>query len=903
MFVRCRPVGLVLAMLCLLKAGFAHAESAPVAVVVKDSSGALLPGATVSLLDAQRAAVASGRADHTGRVSFAVPAGSYLVAASASGFSEHRQPLRVESAGVALEVTLSPAPLAEEVTITASPGLVQHVDSAAQQVNVITGEEIGQRAQAVLAQAVAEEVGVHLQRTSPTIGGVFVRGVTGNKVSVFVDGVRYSTGAMRGGINTFFNLNEPSSLDGVEVLRGPSSAQYGSDAIGGSVQLLSHLPSVGAGGDRFSGAFNASGGSTDASFGSSLRTDYASQRLALSASLSGRRVNRLRPGGGIDSHNAVTRFFGLTSDRVIDDRLPDTAFTQYGGSLRAAWSVSASTQLIASYTRGQQDGGKRYDQLLGGDGNLVADLRNLMLDFGYLKLDRRQTGPFDQLTVAYSFNSQREERVNQGGNGNPRAAITHEPERTTVHGFQASAQKQWGGHALGLGGDAYLEHVTAPSFSFSPTTGSIATRRGRVPDGARFRSGGIYLQDVFRASGHLTLNGSLRWNFASYEARAADSPLLNGQPLWPDDSLKVSSPTFRAGAVLELPNGLAFSAGVARGYRAPHITDLGTLGFTGAGFEVAGPEVEALGGTLGTTADASAMNSGFPITQQKPEESLSFEAALRLRRSRFDFDLSAFRTDIDHNVTKQALILPAGSVGVSLGDQTISRQDANGVVYVPISSNPVLVRANFDDARIWGLEATLSLRPVPAWTVNAAATYLRAEDKRTGLPPNLEGGTPAPDGWLKIRYAPRAGRRFWVEPYLHLAMAQDRLSSLDLGDRRTGASRSRSSIANFFNNGARARGLIGDGPDGRPETADDVLLATGETLAQVQARVLGGAGSAPLFTEVEGYAVFGVRGAVRLGAHEVFLDLQNLGDRNYRGISWGVDAPGRGVYLSYRARF
>ena len=57
------------------------------------------------------------------------------------------------------------------------------------------GDEIALRAKAVLAQVANEEAGLHLQRTSPTIGGIFVRGLTGNKVNVFVDGVRYSTGA------------------------------------------------------------------------------------------------------------------------------------------------------------------------------------------------------------------------------------------------------------------------------------------------------------------------------------------------------------------------------------------------------------------------------------------------------------------------------------------------------------------------------------------------------------------------------------------------------------------------------------------------------------------------------------------------------------------------------------
>lgn len=134
-------------------------------------------------------------------------------------------------------------------------------------------------------------------------------------------------------------------------------------------------------------------------------------------------------------------------------------------------------------------------------------------------------------------------------------------------------------------------------------------------------------------------------------------------------------------------------------------------------------------------------------------------------------------------------------------------------MYVPITSVPVLVRANFDDATIRGIEHKLRLELSCEWAFSSAITYLRAKDDRTGLPPNIEGGTPAPEGWFKVRYAP-SGRRFSIEPYLHVALEQENLSSLDLSDRRTGATRSRNAIAAFFNNGARARGLIGPGPDG-----------------------------------------------------------------------------------------
>jgi hemoglobin/transferrin/lactoferrin receptor protein len=86
--------------------------------------------------------------------------------------------------------------------------------------------------------------------------------------------------------------------------------------------------------------------------------------------------------------------------------------------------------------------------------------------------------------------------------------------------------------------------------------------------------------------------------------------------------------------------------------------------------------------------------------------------------------------------------------------------------------------------------------------------------------------------------------------------------------------------------------------------ADDTLIATGETLAQIQDRVLGvGVNSSSLFTDVPGYATVGVRVGVKSGRHELMVHAENLGDTNYRGISWGVDAPGRGIAVRYSVGF
>ena len=901
-------VGIALLSSLLLLGGVVLAgDELRVAGVVRDATGGTVVGADISVRNAQEAIFGSTRTDAQGQFHFEhVPRGSYVLRVTALGFTERRMAVSVAQVDVTnIEVRLALAPFHEEITVTANPGSVEDLARISQQVNVIGATQIQLRVKAVAAQAVSEEAGAHLQRTSPTIAGVFVRGLTGDKVNVFVDGVRYSTSAMRGGINTFLDLVEPSGLEAVEILRGPSSAQYGSDALGGSVQFLSLAPSFAAGGQPVRATFSTIANSADASFGSNLALSYGARHFGLLTNLAARRVNTLRTGGGVDSHSAFTRFFGLPSDRFQGSRLPDTGFTQYGELLRLHWSPAPNTQFIAHYGRNQQDGGKRYDQLLGGDGNLVADLRNLMLDFFFLRWDQQRLRWLDHVSMTYSFNSQREERVNQGGNGDRRAAVNHEYERTRVHGVQGYLGKQAASQNLLLGAEYYHERLRSPSYGFSPATLDITLRRPRVPDRAFYQSGGIYLQDIFEVvPQRLRLIGSVRYSAASYRVRAGDSPLVDGRPLWPDDSLRASDVTFRTGIVGTPVTGLSLSANFSRGFRAPNMTDLGTLGLTGSGFEVAAPDVAGRGATIGSAADSSAISTGLPVIQVKPETSLTYELGARYRHGRIDTAFAFFVNHIDDNITKQALILPPGAVGTSLGGQTITAQDPSGVVFVGVSNSPVLVRANFDTARIYGFEHTFDVRLTSAWSFGGVFTYLQARDKRTGLPPNIEGGTPAPDGTLRIRYA-RGHGRWWLEPNMHFAARQDRLSSLDLEDRRTGATRSLSSIRNFFLNGATVRGFIGAGPDGIFGTADDVLLATGETLAQIQSRVLGGGvNSAPLFAGIPGYVTFNLRGGLRLSERQKILaDFENIGDRNYRGISWGLDAPGRSFAVRYLFSF
>lgn len=866
---------------------------------VKDPDGAVVPGARVSILESNGREGITTVTSSGGTFSFTgIAPGEYTLNVIATGFRSTTVNVR---SGTDTSITLEIGEA--RVSVSAEVGSAAETAAIPQPVNIIRQETILERSTTVLAQVAEEEVGLNYQRTSPTIGAVVIRGLTGKNVVNFVDGVRYTHGGQRGGINTFFNLNDPSSFGVLEVVRGPNGAQYGSDSLAGTVNLISKAPAYGFAKPEWHGELNPTFSSADRAFGSSALVSYGTRYFGGYINIFGRRVGDIRTADGIDSHSAITRFLGLPST-ILYKRNPGTGFQQYGFTTRMNFSPDDDQQIGFYYQRAQQDNGKRFDQLVGGDGNLIADLRNLMLDFGYLRYSKQRVGFFDALSVTGSFNSQREERVNQGGQGNPFGDITHQYERTTTLGFSGFVDKNFRRNTLLIGADHYREKVKAPAYTVNGTTFSVMLSRPRVPDGVTFGHGGVFIQDQWNAiPDRLRITGALRYSRASYTADGSRAPIVNGRPLWPSDRLTSSGVAGRIGGVVKASEHFSFFLNYGRGFRYPSITDLGTLGLTGDGFEVDHITANALSGTIGTTAGADAVSTGLPVEKQRPEVSHNFDGGFRFQHRRLNGSFTLFRLDLNDAIVKQALILPQGSVGQTVGGEVITSQLPNGVVFVAAASNPVLVRTNFSDAKIWGVEYEMTARLAHRLRFTGNYTYIRAEDKATGLPPNIEGGTPPPTAFLSLR---RDWSRLWVEAYATLAARQDRFSSGDLADRRTAAPRSRAQIENYFRRGACVLGLTFNAAGTCNANVNTYTLrATGENINQVLTRVLGpGFPSGVLFDHLPGYGLANVRGGISLSERSsVFWAVENIFDQFHRNPSWGIDGTGRNFIGGLRLKF
>jgi outer membrane receptor protein involved in Fe transport len=899
-------IGAWLAACLLLVSSSGAASGLPRAAdvngTVLDQTGSAVPGARVLLLTSSDSELRSALTGNDGRFRFGpLEPAVYVLAVEKAGFQgQRRSVVLAEGQTLTLDITLGVGPVSESVTVTPARGNAQEVLTAPQFVTVTPRSEFARRSYTIFPQALAEEPGVHVQQTSTSQGSPFVRGLTGQQVVALIDGVRLNNATFRPGANQYTALIDTAFVDRVEIVRGPNAAQYGSDSLGGTINVLTKPESGSGARAGLHGSVTLAFGSGDRSGGGSAYLSGGGPRWGFLLEGSGHRAQDLRTGGGIDSHSVVTRLLGLPST-ILGDRLQDTAYSQYGVRGRFLLRPGRNDVLTVSYLRGAQLGASRYDQLNGGLGNLVNRFDPQTLDFAILRYDRIGVPLFDSLSATVSFNGQRDDRTYQSVNNTSpglRSPISEEHNVTKVFGYQAQAARRLGrAHALVVGGELYDEVVdsTRQDKAYSQATGdftSVTSVRARFPNGAGYRTAAVFAQDIFPLwTPRLNATLAARYSQFRYSQSAADNPVGAAGPLVPTYQTTFGEPTFNTGLVFAVTKQVMITASVGRGFRAPNVNDFGAIGLSGGGFEISPDEAMRLNAsvapfTTGAAQTPAQIRTAGPL---KPEHLYNYEVGAKLQLSRISGTVAWFDSEIENLIERRVVVLAPGAVGTVIGGQPIVRQDATGAVYTALSNSPVFVRTNAIRVRLRGAEGAVMVRFTGALTLSANASYVRGVDLDTGLPPGLENGLPPLHGYVGLRYQPRDAR-YWLEAYSHFAAEQTRFSANDLGQARIGGLRTKQEITSFFNNGAVARGLVQNG----------VLLATGETLGQVLTRVLGPDLNArvPLYTTNPGYATLNLRGGLRLSSRAALTVVaENLFDRNYRLMGSGIDGAGRSFVI------
>ncbi|MBM3891477.1 MAG: hypothetical protein FJ388_20385, partial [Verrucomicrobia bacterium] len=129
-------------------------------------------------------------------------------------------------------------PYLDDMVVTATRGEKTVFDTP-YTVESLSADDIQLRLTArSLPDALKETPAVMVQKTAYGQGSPYIRGFTGFRTLMLIDGIRLNNSVFRDGPNQYWSTVDPLSVDRLEVVKGPGSVLYGSDAIGGTVNAI-----------------------------------------------------------------------------------------------------------------------------------------------------------------------------------------------------------------------------------------------------------------------------------------------------------------------------------------------------------------------------------------------------------------------------------------------------------------------------------------------------------------------------------------------------------------------------------------------------------------------------------------------------------------------------------------
>ena len=310
----------------------------------------------------------------------------------------------------------------------------------------VTAEELSRRPARSTPEALLEEEGIFLQRTNHAGGAPIIRGLLGHQVLILVDGVRLNNAITRAGPNQSLNTVDPFLVDRLEVVRGPSSVLYGSDALGGVVNVLTLTPRFASEGQvRVPASVKAQGGSADRGLQGSLRLGVELPSTAVLGVVTGRDFNDLRGGAAV----GVQRY---------------TGYTEFDAAVKARQRLTPGTVLQVQYQATRQGDAPRTDRSVPGDFRLFSRQER---DFLHGQLTVASAGPFSRVRVDASAlrQGERQERFRVA-----RDRLEREDTNVWTLGLRAEGERPltWHAASLRVGLDVFHDKVTA-----SPTRGAL----------------------------------------------------------------------------------------------------------------------------------------------------------------------------------------------------------------------------------------------------------------------------------------------------------------------------------------------------------------------------------------------------------------------------------------------
>jgi len=436
--------------------------------------------------------------------------------------------------------------------------------------DVVDRDAIRAAAPQTVMEALRGRAGASVQQTTPGQGIVILRGLKGSEVLHVVDGFRLNDAIFRNAPNQYVALVDSQSLSRIEVVRGPMSALYGSDAMGGVVHMLTLEPRFAGSEWQAHGLLRSMYGSADDSTLSRVEGAVGHERLVVSGGATYQDVNDRRVGGG--------------------EELPYTGFTARAADARVRAMVAADNELTLSLQYSEQPRTPRYDELTPGYGqsqptSSVYWFEPQRRDF--LQLRWRGSHP----TAAWDSAEAQvgRQKIEDGRRYRDFGSSIEDRESNvdTSRGLTFQASKAVGAsHHLTYGADLYEDEVESSRTRTDITTGATSIRTPRFPDGSTMFQAGVFVADDWSVGEQLDVLGAVRWSTSRTRLPASGA--------FAATTVENDGFAGNLGVARTLTKSVRLVANLGQGFRAPNVFDLGTFGDRpGNRFNVPNPDLES----------------------------------------------------------------------------------------------------------------------------------------------------------------------------------------------------------------------------------------------------------------------------------------------------------------------
>jgi hemoglobin/transferrin/lactoferrin receptor protein len=504
------------------------------------------------------------------------------------------------------------------ITATRSENSAAKVPAA---VKTLDQKQMAERLVRTFPEALRETPGVMIQKTSNGQGSPFIRGFTGFRNLMLIDGIRFNNSTFREGPNQYWNTIDPYALDRIEVLPSQGGTLYGSDAIGGTVN-----------------AFTKDSGFLREAEGGFFTHGQADYRWS-----SAERSNVQHAEASIGQGQRWGLHVGVTLNQFADVRTPQgiqrqTGYDQWAFDVRLDVALDDHWQLTGVHQQSRQNDAWRTHVTTAAvayEGTTLGTDRTRLFDqersLSYLRLAGKDlVGIIDAASLTVSLQTAGEEQFRITGAG---VRSFNDVDISTLGvDLQFESDSPIGRLVYGL--DYYhdwLETDGANNFA------------GAVADDASYDLLGIFLQDSIDVGErfHLILGG--RYTHVRADAGKFRNPVSGAVTAYSNEWQNFSA-SARFIVDLDERDRYQLFGGVSQSFRAPNLSDL-------------------------TRDDLSATGIiEIPSTGLNPEIYLTYEIGLKAQTESVTASFAYFFTQIEDMIVRRATGVPGQVSKANGGD-------------------------------------------------------------------------------------------------------------------------------------------------------------------------------------------------------------------------------------------